>query len=626
MSPSAQLKIDQSAEDDAIRHICEIVQKITGIQLGDRQHSMVRSRLTKRLIEVGARNVVDYLTYVKQHPESETAYLVSLLTTHHTFFFREFKQFEYLLEKGLPEIIVEARKRPDKKIRIWSAACSRGQEVYSLALFLDHHLPLIAPDLGYEVYGTDVDAESVALGKNGVYLWQSVKEIPHMYIKNHWARGTGEISEYAKVKSSITKNCRFEQGNLLSIAKRPPAERFDAIFCRNVFIYFDAPTIERITKDLMQNMHPHGFLFVGISETLTSIDSSIQAEGLSVYRHKQTPKPPTKIVDSKAANTPSTPAPVRKTLPDKLRVLCVDDSPSIHGLLKQILKSETGFEIVGTAKHGLEAAAMMLKGGVDVMTLDIHMPEQNGIEYLQKNFGPKHPPVVMLTSVSREDSELALKALQAGAADFVEKPALSNLKEKGDELCSKLRCAYMAKDAAQGNGSVASIEREFAVKPTIHHPETKLRLMIAAPSELAKVAQTLSECQGTQPPTLVLVTGATLAKGMLQKQLGDRLAKKVEDFSLVSNTVQANQIYLGDFDQGLAVALSSLKTRKTSILLFGDKPATVIQALTQWTGGHLIIEDNGRGYTTESLKEIANDCVPYTSFAYMSVAILAKDS
>lgn len=601
-------------EERVIKDICALVNRITGIQLGSKQEGMVRSRLVKRLLDLKLASLTDYAQYLLNHQEAETGYLVSLLTTHHTFFFREFNQFEFLLNSGLKDILEAVRRRPDKILRVWSAACSRGQEVYSLAMFLHHHLTMMAPDIKFDILGTDVDAESVSIAKNGVYLWENLKEVPHTYMKDHWARGRGDIAAYVKAKDSLRKSCRFSVANLVNFRNSLQEAPFDIIFCRNVFIYFDGPTITQVTRNLMSYLHPHGLLFLGISETLNGLALDIESIGLSAYRHKRAAaaQPGAGAMASNIVSMPTRTPPIAATAP--IQVLCVDDSPSIHMILKQILKPELGFEIVATAINGIDAAAKLKQHKVDVMTLDIHMPEQTGIEYLQKNFGPQHPPVVMLTSVAREDSDLALSALNLGASDYVEKPSLQNLQDKGDEIRIKLKCAIQ--DRASRH-PISSVEKEFANKIQIVRPERGIRVILATPGEINKLQQTLKELQGPQPATMILFVGHDMALPHLTGKIQSLLHRNIQTWDGIT-APKANEIYTSFFDTSFGSLKDKCQDRQTAMLVLGDKPKKVLDQLTRWSNAYTLAED------IANTSFLANDRVPLTSFAYMSTVHLSK--
>ena len=155
-------------ELDTLKQLSQIAQDLTGVQFSEKNYGMINSRLQRRLLDLKLKNLTEYLYYYKENLAQEKGKLIALLTTHHTFFFREFSHFEYLTNTLLPELIPEIKKRPDRKLRVWSAACSRGQEVYSLAMYIDQKLKSIDPTLSFEILGTDIDTESVNIAKNGL--------------------------------------------------------------------------------------------------------------------------------------------------------------------------------------------------------------------------------------------------------------------------------------------------------------------------------------------------------------------------------------------------------------------------------------------------------------------------
>ena len=461
-----------------VQELSQLVSGITGVQLGERQSHMVETRLKKRMMDLGITKEEDYLSYLHSNLQTEKAALISLLTTHHTAFFREFAHFEYLEREALPQIIHALKAKNKTQIKIWSSACSTGQEVYTLSMFLKYALARLAPEMTYSILGTDVSVESIEIAKNGVYPRKETKEIPLHFLVDHWARGSGEISEFVKAKRSIKDPCSFKVVNLLDLHKSFEPEAFDLIFCRNVFIYFNSDQIRLITQELIHRLPSHGYLFLGISESLHGLNLPIKSAGPSVYTHQTAPEP--SPFDKKREAQETTPhfkvshlpSPTFLPRPSILRVLCVDDSPSILTLLKQVFKKENGFEIVGTAANGIEAAQKVRECKPDVLTLDIHMPEQDGISYLKTAMNPFHPPVVMVSAVSRESSDLALKALELGAADYVEKPSLTSLPERGEEMRTKLNYAF--KNWKEGpRRSNLSLDQSFSRTSRIESPSEK---------------------------------------------------------------------------------------------------------------------------------------------------------
>lgn len=415
-----------------VEEVSKIVSHMAGIQLGSRQSAMVENRLRARMVRLGINDFTSYLRHLKSHQESESQALLSLMTTHHTYFFREFGHFEFLLNRGLDRIIEKAKARGDKKIRIWSAAASRGQESYSLAMFFKFHLSQSHPDIDFEIWGTDIDPESIKHARNGVYRAEELKQSPAMYIGDNWVRGKGDVRDFSKVQNSLKSKCHFEVANLLKCETFLSGKTFDLIFCRNVFIYFNPDQIKHCTQEMIKHLDPEGLLFLGVSESLNGLSLKLETAGPSVYQH---PRPPAaKKVEPKKQTPAAFPAPERPA-----QVLCVDDSKPILSLLGKILQKEHGFVVKATASNGLEALEKIKNETFDIVTLDLHMPELDGVGFLEKSKGMKRPPIVVVSAINRDDTTIAQKALGLGAADYVEKPSLENIAQAGNEIRSKLK-------------------------------------------------------------------------------------------------------------------------------------------------------------------------------------------
>lgn len=425
----------QKVVDAAIDQVAEVVSEMAGIQLGDKQRPMVESRLRSRMLKLKIDSFSDYLKYLNTHLESESQALLSLLTTHHTFFFREFNHFEFLLNKGLPRFIERAKQRKDKTIRVWSAACSKGQEVYSLVMFFRFHLMHLAPDIKLEIWGTDVDSASVKSAKNGIYKTDELRQSPAMYLEGNWIRGTGNVQKFSKAKDHLLMNCHFETVNLLNSETFLKNKNFDLIFCRNVFIYFNQEQIQKITKDFLKHLDQDGFLVLGVSETLNGLPLNMEAIGPSIYQHKRVYQKPSS--EKTAVSTMI--KPILKPAPERpVEVLCIDDSPIIHTLLSKILVPEQGFKVAANAKNGREAIEILKTRKFDAITLDMHMPELDGVGFL-KEYKDRSAPIVILSSVNRDDPSIAQKALALGASDYIEKPSLENLSQASNEIRSKIK-------------------------------------------------------------------------------------------------------------------------------------------------------------------------------------------
>lgn len=635
-----KLNPDQETQDDiqkVLLEISKVVNQSTGIQLGEKQFSMVENRLKSHMIKMGINLFSDYLTYFNAHKIAETEKLVSLMTTHHTYFFREFTHFEYL-ESHLAEIAQRVRDRGDNKITVWSAACSRGQEVYSLALFLDIHLKQIAPDIGYEILGTDIDPESVKMAKNGVYPWDDVKKIPMQYLNGHWVRGTGDIASFAKIKDNFKKNCSFDVVNLNDI--KPLNKKFDVIFCRNVFIYFNLDQIKNITKSLISYLKPEGLFFVGISETLNGVAENINYVGPSVYTEKMkvvapVPQPATSKFASKSTATATAssaaskvpPAIVKAPLfqmPSVLKVLCVDDSQTILTLLKKILTKEFGFEVIGTAIHGKDAVEKMKTLKPDLVTLDIHMPEMDGISYLKSQMNDKHPPVIMISSINRENSDTAMKSIELGASDYIEKPTMANLQERSDEIRSKLKMAYQFKHKSH---KLSEIDKSFKKKYEIKNTDKKARVVFANLSASASklTMEFVKNILATDPATLFVFDGVFEALPPLFEKMKSKTSLPMILVDEISK-IEDRKVYFCDLEKNSKKWNELLKDKKVSVAVMGMPSKKILTAIQDIHPAHLTVEDVGDVSNPhyQELKEVAQAIVPLNSYLSVSEDFFVK--
>jgi chemotaxis protein methyltransferase CheR len=608
-----------------VEKVAGIVHKISGNKLGEKQAFMIETRLRKRILELGFKSPFEYISYLDANLQKESGILVGLITTHHTFFFREFSHFE-LLKKMLPDLVTKVKARGEKTLRVWSAACSRGHEVYSVAMFLEVYLPQIDPTMSYFIVGSDIDQESVKIANNGVYHQNEIKEIPMNFLGNHWTKGTGDIAMYAKIKDTIKKKCQFKPGNLLNPSDAIGVQKFDVVFCRNVFIYFEQHQIEKICGDLAKHMFGHGIFFSGISESLTGYKVDFASVGPSAYILKSEMEAknaaaaiskPTVVASSR----PELPKVALPTVPEVIKVLCVDDSQSIHTLLKRVLAKEYGFQIVATALNGKDAMEKLKSIKVDIVTLDIHMPEMDGIEYLSKNYNSSHPPVVMISSASREDADTAIKALKLGASDFVEKPSLQTMEEKGEEIRTKIKSAISDR---QLGFKVSSYDVENSKKIILANPKDCLRVMTATISDLKKIKHMAKNFSESEPPVLVFFEGQNEVLPGLVKEYNSDFKNKLVCFE-ENKELKLGHVYFVDMKTYGDKLIQKYSKLKISIMCFGTVSKNTGDFVLHWRNAQLLLEDIGASDNKKSvLKDVATDVVPATSFIYMSNVFLSK--
>ncbi len=601
----------QQLNSEFVKEIADIMLQLTGVQFFDKQSGMIQSRLFKRMIELDVKEPAAYLRYLKENYGTESKILVSLLTTHHTFFFREFFHFDFLLKEGLTKVIAELRAQNQNKIRIWSAACSQGQEVYSLALFLEYHLPLIAPDISYEILGTDIDIDCIKIAKNGVYRFEQIKEIPSLYQGKHWQKGTGDIESFVRIKESIRNHCQFMTSNLFDMSLLM-GQNFHFIFCRNVFIYFNQIQISSVSKNMLNLLHPGGYLFLGLSESLNGVDIAVEQTGPSIYLKPKADSLSKQVASKQQAQLVP---PVIEKVPS-IRVVCVDDSPIILTLLKKILTAEYGFDVVATASNGMEAREVIQKLKPDVVTLDIHMPMMTGVDYLRQFYSDVHPPVIMVSSVSREEVEYGVESLVLGATDFIEKPSLSTLQEKSEEIRTKLRCAH-AFNTQNSKEDLIDLIKKFKVDFSSVGNSGLVRVSVSGLGELQKIRTMISQMGEKFPPFIILLHGAQSFVPLLVEKMKDLKVHRLEDHVVL----KSNHIYLATFEQGDMVNKMLSVQNHCHYLILGDTPPDIAAKVCRTKDITLFQEENvnlANKSSYQMLQKAAFEVLPYTSIIYHS--------
>ncbi|MBN2864701.1 MAG: protein-glutamate O-methyltransferase CheR [Thiotrichales bacterium] len=263
--------------DQDFTRVKKMVYDFAGIDLNDSKKSLVYNRLSKRIRFLDLSSFKAYLDYVVEQGESEFVHLINAITTNLTFFFRENHHFEYLADTVIPQLIKDNHQ--SKKIRIWSAGCSTGEEPYSIAIVLKETVPA-----GWDarVIATDLDTTVVETGKAGVYKDDRLKGVSEARKKRWFLKGTGSMDGWIKAKPEIQEIIDFGQINLMN--DWPLKEKMDVIFCRNVVIYFDKPTQSKLFDRYANQLVEKGHLFVGHSESLYKVCDRFELLGKTIYK------------------------------------------------------------------------------------------------------------------------------------------------------------------------------------------------------------------------------------------------------------------------------------------------------------------------------------------------------
>ncbi len=247
-----------------------MMRSLAGVTIPPDRNHMIAGRLQRRLTENQTTDFTDYLDLVERDPVERSAF-VDLLTTHETFFFREPLHFA-----RLHELAAAARGT----FRVWSAACSTGEEAYSAAMTAAN----ARSGRSWSVVATDISTRVLEVAARGIYPLRRLQHMPEGYLKSYALQGAGPYEGTFQVKPSLRQRVRFTEANLSR--ELPFSEKFDAVFLRNVLIYFDRATQERIIRRICGVLRPDGVLFLGSSESARGMDHFLEYDGGTCWRRK----------------------------------------------------------------------------------------------------------------------------------------------------------------------------------------------------------------------------------------------------------------------------------------------------------------------------------------------------
>lgn len=252
----------------------EAIYRESGIKLSDIKRALVQARLLKRLRELGFGDYREYSEYLSSNYDNEVVNLINCITTNKTEFFREPYHFEFLERVTLPQL-------EGKRIRIWSAGCSSGEEPYTIAITLLEHFGGSVPDC--KILATDIDTRVLGAAISGIYSADAVSMIPPDLLRRYFLRKRSNNKTLYRIKERVQESVYFRRLNLLD-EYLPMRKTFDIIFCRNVFIYFDNASKRKVLLHLHRYLADDGYLFMGHAETLSGANDLFYIEGKSVYR------------------------------------------------------------------------------------------------------------------------------------------------------------------------------------------------------------------------------------------------------------------------------------------------------------------------------------------------------
>ena len=263
------------ADFDRIR---TLVNQQTGIVLSDAKRDLVYGRLTKRLRQLQLDSFQAYCQVLQTGDPEELEQLVNAITTNLTMFFREAHHFDALATTLLPALMHS--KTPPRRLRIWSAGCSTGEEPYSIAMVCKAVLPDTA-EWDVKILATDIDSHVLATAQQGIYSTERVQGLSPAHLQRWFSKGRGANTGLVRVVPALQELITFRQLNL--IHPWPMRGPFDIIFCRNVVIYFDKATQRQLFERFANLLDTGGYLFVGHSESLFQITDRFELLGKTIY-------------------------------------------------------------------------------------------------------------------------------------------------------------------------------------------------------------------------------------------------------------------------------------------------------------------------------------------------------
>ncbi len=260
----------------------KLVYEEAGIALGSERKTMLEVRIKRRLKQLAIASYGDYCDYLfSQHGmKEELVHLIDVVTTNKTDFFREPRHFDFLIEKALPALAASmASRRP---VVVWSAGCSTGEEPYTLAMVLSEY-GLGHAGFSFRILATDVSTAVLEKAQMGIYSSEAIRPIPAALKVKYFMRSRDRSSDRVRVVPELRRLVQFRRVNFMDPDYKL-TEKADAIFCRNVIIYFDRPTQQRILKKLISHLEPGGYLFVGHAETLHELELPLTPVAPALYR------------------------------------------------------------------------------------------------------------------------------------------------------------------------------------------------------------------------------------------------------------------------------------------------------------------------------------------------------
>lgn len=515
------------------RHLFKLVESLTGGAKSEEfsQETLINN-VERRMIDTKCLTLFEYLERVDSDPV-EHARLISMLTIHTTSWFRENPHFV-----AFQEILLTALERQEV-FKVWCAACSTGEEVYSFALVLEE-FRRVHPTFDYKIYGSDIDPMSLQTAQRAVYSTKAVNFHVARY-REHLLEGSGPTDGFFTLSKAIRERSHFNQQDLRATRPHPDGP-FDVCICRNVLIYFSPETVGRVISNLLINVKSDGYLMLGHSESISGAEFGLVQRGHAVYMR---------------------PGREARHHSDKYRILSIDDSLVMRKYLEKTLTG-LGFESI-TVASASEATSYLNFNDVDLITLDLSLKDQTGKRWLEaERREGLTVPVVILSEVHASGADEVVKLLSHGAQDYIEKDDLKNLQ-------GRLKDMFL--DLIHGHGSKKLVENTIGGALPSKRPD--LIMIGASTGGPQALVQLLAQMPSDGPP--IVITQHMTAK--FTRPMAERLAdsSKLELGEVADRALlRRGHLYMayGDYHLGVAEEPRGLVLSLSTVAPFnGHRPS-----------------------------------------------------
>jgi chemotaxis protein methyltransferase CheR len=277
------MAVNAGLSDAEFQKFSDIIYKHAGIFLKPEKKELLNARLSKRLRACQIPSFQKYFEFISSpgQKDLEFVHFLNAVSTNFTSFFREVSHFDYLCSSVMPSLIANDSSSGRRELIFWSAASSSGEEPYTLAMVLDDHLAKTAVQK-VRILATDISTKVLQTAVSGVYSMEQIDKVPKEFLKRYFQKGVGKSAGKVKIKKSVREMVTFQRFNLMH--DFPWRDEMDVIFCRNVMIYFDRETQQRLVQKFYQCLRAGGYLFIGHSESISSLKHDLKQVGATTYR------------------------------------------------------------------------------------------------------------------------------------------------------------------------------------------------------------------------------------------------------------------------------------------------------------------------------------------------------